>query len=327
MSPSTSPTATPAAVWAALTTVYVVWGSTYLAIRVLVESGIPPVLGIGLRFLAASLIFMAVLAIRDGTAALRVNRRELRGAAIMGVLLLVGGNGVVAIAEQTVPSGLTALIIGAVPLWFVLLRFSGGDRPRPLTWLGVLTGFTGIAAISLPRGGIDGVAAWGIVLLIAATLSWSAGSYLSPRLNLPNRTAVAATYEMFIAGLLMTLGSAITGDLPQLSNPEISIDGWIALGYLIVFGSLLAFTAYSYALAHAPLSLVGTYAYVNPAVAVLLGWLILDESITSVVIGGGTLVVIGVALVVSGERPKAPAKPAPETRDTEPLTSKPATTA
>ena len=298
-----------AAVWAALTTVYIVWGSTYLAIRVVVEAGIPPILGMGMRFLAAAVIFMAILAGRDGPSSLRVSARELRGAAIMGILLLIGGNGLVAVSEQTVPSGLTALIIGAVPLWFVLLRFSGGDRPRRLTWLGVLVGFTGIATISVPRGGIEGVEAWGVVLLLAATASWAIGSYLAPRLNLPKRTAVAVSYEMLVAGLLMTIGASLFGDLAELRNTSISTDGWLALAYLIVFGSILAFTAYGYALANAPLSLVGTYAYVNPVVAVFLGWLILSESITAVVVVGGALVVVGVALVVSAERPgKAPGR-------------------
>jgi drug/metabolite transporter (DMT)-like permease len=296
--------ATTAAVWVALVTVYVVWGSTYLGIRVVVESGIPPIFGMGLRFLTAAGILMAILAVRDGWTSLRITRTELRGTVIMGVLLLVGGNGVVAIAEQTVPSGLTALIIGAVPLWFVLLRFAGGDRPRGLTWLGVLVGFAGIAAISLPRGGIDGVEAWGVVLLLLATISWATGSYLSPRLHLPKRTTVAVSYEMLAAGVIMTGGSLTFGDGRTFSPAEVTTDGWIALGYLVVFGSLIGFTAYGYALANAPLSLVGTYAYVNPVVAVFLGWLILAEPVTAVVIGGGALVVVGVALVVSAERPR-----------------------
>jgi drug/metabolite transporter (DMT)-like permease len=294
-------------VWAALITVYVVWGSTYLAIKVVVDSGIPPVFGMGLRFLTAGALFMAFLAIRGGLASLRVTWRELRGAAVMGVLLLVGGNGMVAVAEQTVPSGLAALIVGAVPLWFVLLRFGGGDRARGATWFGVLIGFAGIAAISLPRGGIEGVEAWGVALIIAATLSWATGSYLSPRLNLPARTSVAVTYEMLIAGLIMTTGSIIFGDARVFDPGAVSTDGWLALGYLVVFGSLLAFTAYGFALAHAPLSLVGTYAYVNPVVAVVLGWLILSEPVTAVVAAGGALVVIGVAVVVSAERPRSSA--------------------
>jgi drug/metabolite transporter (DMT)-like permease len=300
--------ASTAAVWVALVTVYVVWGSTYLGIRVVVESGIPPIFGMGLRFLTAAGILMAILAARDGWTSLRITRTELRGAVIMGVLLLVGGNGVVAIAEQTVPSGLTALIIGAVPLWFVLLRFAGGDRPRGLTWLGVLVGFAGIAAISLPCGGIDGVEAWGVVLLLLATVSWATGSYLSPRLHLPKRTTIAVSYEMLAAGVIMTGGSLTFGDGRTFSPAEVTTDGWIALGYLVVFGSLIGFTAYGYALANAPLSLVGTYAYVNPVVAVFLGWLILAEPVTAVVVGGGALVVVGVALVVSAERSRQVSK-------------------
>ena len=257
------------------------------------------------------MIMMGILAARDGLSSLKISWTELRGAAIMGLLLLAGGNGIVAIAEQTVPSGLTALIIGAVPLWFVLLRFSGGDRPRALTWLGVLVGFAGIAAISLPKGGIDGVQTWGVVLLLVATISWATGSYLSPRLNLPRRTMVAVSYEMLAGGVIMTAGSVLFSDTRTFNAADVSADGWIALGYLVVFGSLLGFTAYAYALANAPLSLVGTYAYVNPVVAVILGWAILAEPITAVVVGGGALVVLGVALVVSAERPRL-AEPEPE---------------
>lgn len=296
---------TGAAVWIALVTVYIIWGSTYLAIRVVVDAGIPPILGMGTRFLVAAAVMMAILAARDGFSSLKISWIELRGAAIMGLLLLAGGNGVVAIAEQTVPSGLTALIIGAVPLWFVLLRFGGGDRPRALTWLGVLVGFAGIAAISLPKGGIEGVESWGVLLLLVATVSWATGSYLSPRLHLPRRTMVAVSYEMLAGGLIMTIGSVAFSATRTFDPVTVSADGWIALGYLVVFGSLLGFTAYAYALANAPLSLVGTYAYVNPVVAVVLGWAILSEPITAVVIGGGALVVLGVALVVSAERPRA----------------------
>lgn len=305
-----APRATTPAIWAALVTVYLVWGSTYLAIRVVVESGIPPIFGMGVRFLLAAVILLGYLAIKDGVRSLRVTRRELRGATVMGIMLLVGGNGVVAIAEQTVPSGLTALIIGAVPLWFVLLRVTGGERPRGMTWLGVLVGFGGIAAISLPRGGIEGVEAWGVLLLLLATLSWATGSYLSPRLSLPKPTKIAVAYEMLAAGLIMTTGSVVAGDGRRFDVAAVSTDGWVALAYLIVFGSLLAYTAYSYALANAPLSLVGTYAYVNPVVAVILGWAILAEPITAVVVGGGALVVVGVALVVTAERtPRPPAPP------------------
>lgn len=312
---------TPLAVWAALVTVYVLWGSTYLGIRVVVESGIPPYFGMGIRFLTAAALLMGFLALRHGWRTLRVTTSQLRGAAVMGVLLLVMGNGLVAVAEQTVPSGLAALIVGAVPLWFVLLRVAGGDRPRLFTWLGVLIGFGGIAAISLPRGGIEGVEAWGIVVILAATISWAIGSYLSPRLDLPRRNTVAVSYEMLIAGTIMTGGSLLFGDARSFPVADVPGEGWIALGYLVLFGSILGFTAYGYALANAPISLVGTYAYVNPVVAVLLGWAILAEPVTSVVAAGGTLVVIGVALVVTAERPARIPRQARPRRRRQPVTS------
>jgi drug/metabolite transporter (DMT)-like permease len=310
--------ASAAAVWAALVTVYIVWGSTYLAIRVVVESEIPPLLGMGTRFLTAAALLLGFLALRRGWRSLRVTWRELRATAIVGTLLLLLGNGLVAVAEQTVPSGLAALIVGAVPLWFVLLRVARGDRPRPLTWLGVMVGFGGIAAISLPRGGIDGVELWGVLVILVATVCWAFGSYLSPRLGLPKGALLATGYEMLAGGAIMTGVGLVVGEGADVSLGEVPAQGWVALAYLVVMGSLLGYTAYGFALANAPLSLVGTYAYVNPAVAVFLGWLILSEPITAVVLGGGLLVVAGVALVVGGERPPRsrqvtePDRPVPE---------------
>jgi len=318
MSP-TNTRASAAAVWTALATVYVVWGSTYLGIRVVVEADIPPLLGMGVRFLVAALLLMGFLTLRGGPRSLRVTGRELRAAAIMGTLLLLMGNGFVAVAEQTVPSGLAALIVGAVPLWFVLLRVSGGERPRTMTWLGVLVGFGGIAAVSLPRGGIDGVEPWGVMVILVATLSWALGSYFSPRLGLPRGALVATAYEMLAGGVIMTIVSLLVGELNGFAPAEVPARGWLALAYLVVIGSLLGYTAYGFALANAPLSLVGTYAYVNPVVAVFLGWLILAEPVTAVVLGGGLLVVLGVALVVSGERPRRPADEPEPLRLAEPV--------
>jgi drug/metabolite transporter (DMT)-like permease len=294
--------ASNAAVWAALVTVYVVWGSTYLAIRVVVQAGIPPLLGMGTRFRAAAVILLGFLAGRGGLRSLAVSRQELGAAAVVGTLLLLGGNGLVAVAEKTVPSGLAALIVGAVPLWYVLLRVAGGERPRRLTWLGVLVGFAGVAAISLPRGGIDGVQAWGILVVLAATLCWAFGSYLSPRMRLPRGAMLATAYEMLAGGAIMTAVALAVGEPPDLNAAAVPAEGWVALAYLVLIGSILGYTAYIFALDNAPLSVVGTYAYVNPIVAVVLGALILAEPVTSVVIGGGLLVVGGVALVLRGER-------------------------
>jgi drug/metabolite transporter (DMT)-like permease len=304
-------TGVSARVWVALGLVYVVWGSTYLAIRVVVEADLPPLLAMGSRFVTAGLLLAGLLvATRRGLGALRVTRANLLGAGVMGAFLLLGGNGMVAIGEQTVPSGLAALIVGSVPLWFALLRVAGGERPRLVSWAGVLVGFAGVAAITLPAGGIEGVEAWGVGLVVVASILWSIGSYLSPRLHLPADALVATTYEMLLGGALLLLGGTVRGELGGLDLGAVDRSGWVALAYLVVVGSIVGYSAYVYALSHAPLSLVGTYAYVNPVVAVFLGWAILSEPITTVVVGGGLLVVLGVALVVRGERRPAPAEDA-----------------
>ncbi|ONI67997.1 EamA family transporter [Kribbella sp. ALI-6-A] len=294
-------TASPAMIWSALAVVYVVWGSTYLAIRIVVEAQIPPMLGMAARFLAAALLLGTFLALRSGVRRLKVTRRELLGTGVVGLLLLAFGNGAVAIAEQTVPSGLAALLVAAVPLWLMLLRVGGGERPRVLTWIGVLIGFAGAALLSI-SGGDTTAKPLSVAILVLGTISWAIGSRFSPRLGLPKDPLVATTYEMAIGGTAMIAIGALRGEPGRLQLGAVDTDGWLALGYLVVFGSLLAYTAYSYLLANAPISLIGTYAYVNPAVAVLLGWLILGEHVTTTILLGGAVVVLGVALVVTAER-------------------------
>lgn len=293
--------ASAAMIWSALAVVYVVWGSTYLGIRIVVEAKIPPMLGMGARFLAAAVLLAAFLSIKSGIGRLRITRRELLGAAVVGLLLLAFGNGAVAIAEKTVPSGLSALLVAAVPLWLMLLRVGGGERPRALTWLGVLIGFTGAALLAL-SGGDTSAKPFSVAILVAGTISWAVGSRFSPRLGLPKDPLVATLYEMVAGGTAMVLIGVLAGEPGRLHLDSIEPKGWIALAYLVVFGSLLAYSAYSYLLANAPISLIGTYAYVNPAVAVLLGWLILSEPVTAEIMLGGAIVVVGVALVVSAER-------------------------
>jgi drug/metabolite transporter (DMT)-like permease len=293
--------ASAAMIWSALAVVYVVWGSTYLAIRVVVDAHIPPMLGMSARFLVAAILLAAFLALRSGLGRLRVTRRELLGSAVVGLLLLAFGNGAVAIAEQTVPSGLAALLIAAVPLWLMLLRVGSGERPRPLTWLGVLIGFGGAALLAL-SGGDTTAKPLSVAILVAGTISWAVGSRFSPRLGLPKDPLVATLYEMAIGGTAMVLIGVLRGEPGRLDLSAIRPSGWIALAYLVVFGSLLAYSAYSYLLANAPISLIGTYAYVNPVVAVFLGWLVLSERVTTEILLGGAVVVLGVALVVSAER-------------------------
>jgi len=293
--------ASGAMIWTALGVVYVVWGSTYLAIRVVVEAEIPPMLGMATRFLTAAVLLAAVLSLKSGWRRLRITRREAVGAATVGLLLLAFGNGAVSIAEQTVPSGLAALLVAAVPLWLMLLRVGGGERPRALTWVGVLIGFTGAALLSL-SGGNTSAKPLSVAILILGTISWAVGSRFAPRLGLPRDPLVTALYEMVFGGTAMLVIGVLRGEPGRLHLDQIDGSGWIALGYLVVFGSLLAYSAYSYLLANAPISLIGTYAYVNPAVAVLLGWLILNEHITWQILLGGGVIIVGVALVVTAER-------------------------
>ncbi|WP_233358865.1 EamA family transporter [Thermomonospora amylolytica] len=292
----TRPGMTPLA-WAALLVVYVVWGSTYLGIGIVIES-MPPLLHGGIRFLAAAALLAAFLAVRHGPGVLRVSRRRLGSAALVGLLLLTGGNGMVAVAEQHVSTGLAALLVAAVPLWLVLLRTAGGDRPPAATLLGVAVGFAGVALLSVLPGGSSG-SAFGAVVLLLAALSWSVGSFLAGRLPMPASTFTASVYEMAAGGAaLLALGLA-RGETLDLG--AVTARSWLALAYLVVFGSLLAFTSYAWLLGNAPLSIVGTYAYVNPVVAVLLGALFLNEAVTWPILLGGAIIVLGVAVVVWGD--------------------------
>lgn len=305
------------ATWAALTVVYVVWGSTYLGIRVLVRF-VPPLLAMGVRFLSAGVLLAAFLAARHGPGILRVPPRRALAAGLVGVLLLAGGNGGVAVAEQTLPSGLAALLVAAVPLWLVCLRLLTRDRPRTATLAGTALGFIGIAILALPGSHPAGTKLWGVLVVLGATVCWSCGSFASPRLPLPASPFVATTYEMLVAGVMLVVAGAATGEAGQVHLSAIPARGWFALAYLIVFGSLAAFSAYVWLLGNAPISLIATYAYVNPVVAVVLGALVLGEQVTWPILIGGAVVVAGVGLVVSVERPRRraaqpPALPSPAT--------------
>jgi drug/metabolite transporter (DMT)-like permease len=307
----TQGTASPAATWFALVTVYLVWGSTYLAIRVVVESA-PPLLSMGVRFVVAGALLAAFLALRSGPGVLRVTWRELGSAGLVGVLLLLCGNGAVAVAEQTVPSGLAALLVAATPLWLVCLRLAARDRPRAWSLAGTVLGFAGIAVLARPGGQGGDVEAWGVALIVGATVAWAVGSFFSSRLPMPANPFVATMWEMTVGGGLMVLAGVGRGELSGFSLDQVEPAAWAWLGYLVVFGSLAAFTAYVWLLHNAPISLTATYAYVNPVVAVVLGALILSEPVTTAIVVGGSVVVLGVGLVVSTERPRREAPvPAP----------------
>ncbi|MBC6466844.1 EamA family transporter [Actinomadura alba] len=298
--------------WAALIVVYIVWGSTYLGIGIVIET-IPPLLGGAIRFIAAAVLLGIALMIRYGPGVLRVSPRRLGSAALVGLLLLTFGNGMVSIAEQHISTGMAALLVSSVPLWLVIFRAGSGDRPPVKTVAGVVIGFTGVALLSLLREGGSGSVV-GVVIILVAALSWSIGSFLSSRLPMPGNTFVASVYEMAAGGLALTVLSATRGESFDLG--QVSTRSWVALAYLITFGSLLAFTSYVWLLDNAPISLVGTYAYVNPAVAVLLGAIVLSEQVTWPILAGGAVIIAGVGMVVSTERrakrPAPVAAPEPE---------------
>ncbi|GAA3390234.1 EamA family transporter [Streptomyces roseoviridis] len=298
--PASAPRRVPVAVWVALGIVYVVWGSTYLGIRVAVET-LPPFLSASTRFVVAGLLLAGIIAWRQGPAALKVTPRRLGSAVVVGLLLLLGGNGLVVLAETSVPSGLAALLVAVVPAWVVLFKAGFGERPSAGGLVGVLLGLAGLAVLTLP--GLSGdVQAGGVVLVIVGTLLWSVGSFASSRIPMPANPFTASAYEM-IAGGVGCLGVALVrGEQHGLDPSAVSGRSWAALGYLIVFGSLIAFTAYAWLLQTAPLSLVATYAYVNPVVAVALGALILNEALSWPIVLGGAIVVAGVCLIVSTER-------------------------
>jgi drug/metabolite transporter (DMT)-like permease len=306
--PSTSATRVAPAfgiVVAALGVVYVVWGSTYLAIRIVVEQA-PPLTSMGLRYLTAGVVLATVLSLRGGPRRLRLTGRQALGTAFLGLMLPMLGNGMVSVGENLgAPSGVTALLIAVVPLMIVVFRIAEGDRPRTATLLGVLLGFAGLAFLILSghRGAqTQGFPLGATLIIVGAATCWGLGSYVQPRLWLPDDVFVTTVYEMLFGGLILLSVGQLSGE--QFTAAAYGLRTWSALGYLVVFGSVVAFTAYVWLLANAPISLVATYAYVNPVVAVFLGWLVLAEPVTVPVLVGGAIVVLAVAVVIRAERPR-----------------------
>jgi len=299
---STTPTATTPRlqIWAALGVVYVVWGSTYLGIRWTIAT-IPPVLSAGVRFAVAGLLMSALVVIFRGRGAWRVTSAQARHGAVCGLLLLFGGNGLVVVAETRVPSGLAALLLAAVPLWLIVLRRLAGERVPGLTYVGVIVGLGGAALLFLPGGHGGGVNLWYAGLVLIAALSWSVGSMLSTQIAVPADPLVFSAIEMLAGGLALLLLAAVRGEFAQVRIDEISTRSWLSLAYLVVFGSIVAFSAYVWVFAHAPTSLVATYAYVNPVVAVALGVVLAGETLTVIEVVGAAVIVLAVVVVVTAE--------------------------
>ena len=288
------------AAWICLLIVYVVWGSTYLAIRVGVET-MPPLLMAAARSLVAGLIMFPLGLRRRRSAPLDSrwpSRPQWRWCAAAGVLLLVG-QGVVGVAERTIPSGLAALLVATVPLWLLGLD-AGLNRARlglaPLA--GLLLGLVGVALLSSLGGGSRPVSVAGVLMVIGAAGMWALGTMTARRGSFPSSPVLATGMELLAGGAVLLVLAAATGEFGSLHLSHVSARSWLALGYLILAGSIVAFSAYGIAVRSLPTPTVATYAYVNPVIAVLLGALILGENLTTMMIIGGVLIVGAVVLVV-----------------------------
>jgi drug/metabolite transporter (DMT)-like permease len=295
-------------VWIALVTVYLVWGSTYLGIALVIKTA-PPLLSMGLRFVAAFFILALILLIFKGKSVLKITRPELMSSIFLGGLLLGFGIGNLTLAERYVPSGIAALIIAALPIWVTIFQRITGVKPKRITLVGIFLGLIGVAIIVLPGGagpapGADPskVKFWMFMILIG-NIAWAFGTFMTQRIPIPKDPFVLTTYEMLFGGLALIIASFFNGErfkvelITQMSPT--SKWAWI---YLVLIGSIVGYGAYIWLLNNTSLSLASTYAYVNPVIAVMLGLIVLSEPVDWPLFLGGAVVLSGVALVVSGER-------------------------
>lgn len=282
----------------AFAAVYVIWGSTYLAIRFAVET-IPPFLMASARFIASGLLLFAFSRWRGAP---RPTRSQWKKTTIVGALLLVGGNGALVWAEQTVPSGLAALIVAVLPFWIVVMEWvlPGGKRPSAGIIAGLVTGIIGLAILlgpaAMDKNSTVGIA--GPVILILGSLSWAIGSLYSRRVEMPS-PLLATGMEMLAGGALLLVISFIAGEPWYFDVHAVSTPSMLGLFYLTTFGSLIAFTAYIFLLNHVSATRVATYAYVNPIVAVFLGWLIGHETVTARTLIAAVVIIGAVAIITS----------------------------
>jgi len=295
----------PSLTWISLWTVYIIWGSTYFAIAYVIET-MPPLLGMGIRFFIAGVLLSLLIMINSGWKEFRIPAVEIRTSAVMGFVLLGFGLGNVALAEEHVPSGIVALIIAALPLWIAIFRTIDGQRPTALSWIGLITGFLGVALLLKPgsvksvNGEDSTTVLFFMFMVLLGNIGWALGTYLAPRYPLPKNALVFTAIEMLAGGVSLTIAGLVKGeslgDFLDASNWS-----WIWFWYLVIFGSIIAYSAYLWLVSNAPVGLTATYAYVNPIIAVTLGAVFLDEVITVNYAVGGSIIVLGVLIVVTSE--------------------------
>lgn len=289
-------------VWLALLALYIVWGSTYLAIRFSVET-IPPFLHASLRFLISGLILYSW---RRLAGDLPPTTGNWKATAIVGTALLLGGNGLVALAEKTVPSGIAALMISTSPFWLVLFESmrTGGTKPNWQTILGLIIGFSGVFILIGPAeitGADTSIDRVGAILLLLAPIFWSMGSIYARGADMPRSTLLGTGMEMLTGAVALFIVSVVTGELNGFSFAQVSTRSWLGLLYLITFGSLVGFVSYGWLLHNAPVSLTSTYAYVNPVVAVFLGYFLAGETLNGRILIA-TVIIIGSVILINRAR-------------------------
>ena len=308
MSSTRAEVAAPVAVAGNLLIVYVLWGSTYLAIRLAVET-LPPFYSAATRYLIAGGLMVGFLWLRgrlsrSPSARLEPMRKEhWRSAAIIGGLLLLGGNGLVVQSEQHIDSGIAAVLVAAVPIWLNLFEAVITRRRPPLLVIGgVVAGFVGVLVLIAPIRGLAAINPFGVGLVVIAAICWAVGSLYSRHAPMPRSGLLGTGMEMLAGGALLAVAGTITGEFSRTNPAQFSTTSLLAVAYLVVFGSLVAFSAYTWLLQHAPVSTVATYAYVNPIVAVGLGAFFLNEPITPRTLVASALIIGAVVAMVSGRR-------------------------
>ncbi|MBR9990915.1 MAG: drug/metabolite exporter YedA [Gemmatimonadetes bacterium] len=290
---------------AAFAAVYVIWGSTYLAILFAIET-LPPFLMAGVRFLVAGALLFTWAALRTPR---RPTRAQWKAAFIIGGLLLLGGNGAVTWAEQTVPSGVVALLVAGTPCWMVLLDWlwQGSARPGARTVIGIVLGFGGIVLLLGPSALLDGgsIHLAGALVVLLGSLAWATGSIYSKRAPRPDGALMSTGMQMLMGGSLLVLAGTVTGEWTRVDIASVSLKSTLALAYLIVFGAIIGYSAYLWLLRVSSPARVSTYAYVNPVVAVLLGWALAGETFTLRMAVAAAIIIAGVALITLEENSRS----------------------
>lgn len=309
--------ASPLAVWSGILVLYVVWGSTYLGMKLAIDTMPPFVMGF-MRFVPAGLLLCAGGILHARGAVARPTLAQVRDAFVVGLLMLLGGTGLVAWGEQTIPTGIAALLIGLVPMWLAVFgRLLFGDRVPALAVVGIAVGMLGVAILAWPAGDMDDLDPAGLLALIVAPMFWSLGTlYAMKRAVLPTPALLSTGLQMIAGGVAFVVAAVLTGEMATFDPAAVSPTSWFGIVYLIVVGSLIGFTTYAWLLTVAPIGRIATYAYVNPVVAVFLGWLILGEPLTLRTVVASVVIVAAVVLIVTARgraaRSQQAGAPAPE---------------